>query len=125
MLGSCVIPQEKINELRIVGVDKFDELCKKIRKFRHFNAEFIFEYADGRRINLIYDFKNNTIEYTDDGIEHYLSLLFYAVDQFSMEVYEKLDEGISEEQRIYLTRDNLPQKIYGVHRNHELEEIVF
>lgn len=125
LLGACIIPTNKESELKISEVDHFDELCKKIREFRHYNAEFIFEYPDGRKINLIYDFINNTIEYTDEGVEHYVSLLFYAVDEFSLEAYEKLDEGIREEQKVYLTRDNLPSKIFGVHRNHNLEEIVF
>ena len=125
LLGACIIPTNKESELMISETDRFDELCKKIREFRHYNAEFIFEYPDGRKINLIYDFINNTIEYTDDGVEHYISLLFYVVDEFSLEAYEKLDEGIREEQKVYLTRDNLPSKIFGVHRNHNLEEIVF
>lgn len=85
----------------------------------------IFEYDDGRRINLIYDFINNTIECTDDGVEHYVSLLFYEVDQFSLEAYEKLDAGIREEQKVYLTRESLPHRIFGMHRNHKLEEITF
>lgn len=125
LLGACIIPADKEVELRMSESDRFDELCKKIREFRHYNPEFIFEYADGLKLNLIYDFINNTIEYTDDGVEHYVSLLFYAVDAFSLEAYEKLNEGIREEQKIYLTRDKLPSKIFGVHRNHNLEEIVF
>lgn len=125
LLGVCIIPLDKEAELKMSEIDRFDELCKKIREFRHFNTEFIFEYDDGRKLNLIYDFINNTIEYTDDGIEHYVSLLFYSVDEFSLEAYEKFDAGIMKEQKVYLTRDTLPSKIYGVHRDHNLEEIVF
>ncbi len=125
LLGGYIIPQTKIEDLGIGIYDKFDGLCKKIREFGHYNPEFIFEYDNGRRINLIYDFINNTIEYTDGGIEHYKSLLFCEVEDFSLEAYEKLDEGIGEEQKVFLTRENLPYKIYAVHRNHELEEIVF
>ena len=125
ILGTCVIPKDKKSELRIQEGDRFDELCKKIREFRQVNPEFIFEYYDGRRINLIYDFLYSPIEYTDDGIEHNVSLLFYEVEEHTMKEYEKLDKEIKEDQKIYLTRDNLPYKIYGVHRDRHLEQISF
>ena len=123
LLGSCIIPTEKKDELGIIESDYFDELCKKIREFDHYNSEFIFEYADGRRKKLIYDFNNNTIEYSSEGVEHYDNLLFYEVKEFSLEELEKLDAGIQEEQIVYITRDSLPAKIYGVHRDGHLEEI--
>lgn len=123
ILGSCKIPCDKKNELGIIVSDDFDELCKRIRKFDHISSEFIFEYADGLRIKLIYDFINNTIEYSSDGVEHYDSLLFYRVEEFSLEELEKLDAGIQEDQIVYITRDSLPAKIYGVHRDGHLEEI--
>ena len=124
LLGSCIIPSGKQKELGILMNDPFDELCMKIREFRHYNKKFIFEYEGGEKFNLIYDLINNTVEYTDTGVEHYESLLFYKVDEFSMEANEKL-EGISEEQKIYLTRENMPKKIYGVCKDHKLEEIKF
>lgn len=125
LLGGCIIPNDKTAELCISEGDAFDELCKKIREFRHYNTDFIFEYADGKKCNMVYDFINNTIEYTDDGVEHYESLLFYEVDDFSMETYEKLDAGIREEQKVFLSRANLPIKIFCVHRDKHLEEIVW
>ena len=123
LLGGCVVPSEKKANLGILEKDEFDELCKKIREFDHYNSEFIFEYSDGRRLKLIYDFINNTIEYNNEGIEHYSSLLFYEVDEFSLEALEKLNEGIEEDQKVYITRDNIPATIYGVHRDGHLEEI--
>lgn len=125
LLGGCIIPNNKTAELCISEGDAFDELCKKIREFRHYNTDFIFEYENGKKRNLVYDFINNTVEYTDKGVEHYESLLFYEVDDFSMETYEKLDAGIREEQKVYLNRANLPIKIFGVHRDKHLEEIVW
>lgn len=53
-------------------------------------------------------------------------MLFYLVDEFEGAL-EKLDEGIREDQVFYLTRENMPNKIYGVHRgirNNKLEEIL-
>jgi hypothetical protein len=125
LLGACLIPKNKIGELKMSSSDGFDELCKKIREFRHYNPEFIFEYEDSSSQKLIYDTINNTIEYTDDGVEHYETLLFYRVDEFSLEAYEQLDEGIKEEQKVYLSRDSLPKKIYGIYRNGEKEDIDF
>jgi hypothetical protein len=122
LLGECIIPEDKVCKLGISRSDDFDELCKKIRKFSRFNLKFIFEYSDGRKRNLIYDFQNNTIEYTDDGNEHYPSLLFYEVDDFEG-AYEKLDEGIREEQKVYLTRETLPSRVIGVYRDNRKEEI--
>ena len=101
LLGTCIIPATKYKDLVITEDDSFDELCKKIREFRYYNTAFIFEYADGRRTNLIYDFLNNTVEYSDDGIEHYRSLLFYKVKDFSLESYEALDAGIKDEQKFF------------------------
>lgn len=124
LLGECIIPEEKECELGINSTDDFDELCKKIREFRHYNSEFIFEYADGRTKNLIFDFINNTVEYTDDGVEHYQSLLFYEVDEFSLEAYENLDDGIREEEKVYLTRETVPTRIIGVYRDHR-KDVIF
>lgn len=123
LLGGCIIPKTKLSNLGFLSNDSFDELCKKIREFRHYNAEFIFEYADGRKRNLIYDFMNNTIEYTDNGVEHYQNLIFYEVEEFCLVAYEKLDEGIRDEQIVYLRRDNLPIRILGVYRDGSTEEI--
>lgn len=127
LLGSCIIPENKKSELGLLVYDEFDELCRKIREFKHFNVNFIFEYEDGRRQKMIFDFFNNTVVYTDNGIEHYESLLFYKVDNFEGAL-EQLEEGIREEQIFHLTRENLPRKIFGVHRkirNQELEELTF
>lgn len=123
LLGGCIIPNTKLSDLGFLSNDSFDELCKRIREFRHYNAEFIFEYTDGRNRNLIYDFLNNTIEYTDGGIEHYQNLVFYEVEGFCMEAYEKLDEGIRDDQIVYLRRDNLPTRILGVYRDGQTVEI--
>lgn len=123
LLGGCIIPNTKLSDLGFLSNDSFDELCKRIREFRHYNAEFIFEYTDGRNRNLIYDFLNNTIEYTDGGIEHYQNLVFYEVEEFCMEAYEKLDEGIRDDQIVYLRRDNLPTRILGVYRDGQTVEI--
>ena len=76
-------------------------------------------------MNLVYDPINNTVEYTDDGVEHYESLLFYDIGEFSEDTYEKLDEGIREDQKVYLTRDNIPRKIYGIHRDGSKEEVKY
>lgn len=123
LLGGCVIPSSKSSSLGMLSDDSFDELCKRIREFQHYNGEFIFEYADGRKLNLIYDFMNNTIEFNDSGEEHYEHLLFYSVERFGLEAYEKLDEGIREEQIVYLTRNDLPTRILGLYRDGRIEEI--
>lgn len=125
LLGACIIPKDKVKELGISTIDEFDELCKKIRAFIGYNTDFSFEYADGKTLNLVYARNNNTIEFTDDGIEHYESLLFYDIGEFSSDTYEKLDAGISEDQKVYLVRDNLPVRIFGIHRDGHIEEIEF
>lgn len=124
LLGASRIPLDKTSELGIISESEFDTICKKIRMFRHYNTAFVFEYDNDERVNCVYDFINNTVEYNEDGTEHYESLTFYKVDDFSMETYEKLDEGIREEQILLLTKDSVPKKIYGVNRNNELEEII-
>lgn len=43
------------------------------------------------------------------------------MDEFSLEEYEKLDAGIREEQKVYLTRETKPTKIIGVYRNQRKE----
>lgn len=127
LLGSCIIPNEKKNELGILVHDTFDELCLRIREFKHRNnPRYIFEYDDGSRKKFIYDFLNNTAEYTDEGVEHYERLLFLEVEAFEGAL-EQITEGVREEQKVYLTRDNLPCKIYRVHRknkNYELEQLL-
>ena len=109
--------------LGINSDDIFDELCKKIRAFRRPRPHFIFEYDGGIKKNLIYDFLNNTLEYDDYGNEYYSSLIFYEVDDFSIQEYERIDQGLKE--KFYLTRDNVPVKIFRVGANKELDEIEF
>lgn len=127
LLGSCIIPEERKHELNLIHHDQFDELCKKIREFKKYNIYFEFEYDDGIKQNLVYDIHNNTIEFNDDGVEHYDGLLFYKVDEFQNSL-KKIDKGELEDNKLYLTRDNLPKKIFGIHRKHrnyESEEISF
>ena len=127
LLGSCIIPEERKHELNLIHRDQFDELCKKIREFKKYNIYFEFEYDDGIKQNLVYDIHNNTIEFNDDGVEHYDGLLFYKVDEFQ-DSLKKIDKGELEDKKLYLTRDNLPKKIFGIHRKHrdyKSEEIIF
>lgn len=123
LLGSCIITPDQKSQLGIVIEDKFDELCIRIREFSNYNCEFIFEYSDNSLHNMIYDFINNTIEYSEDGIEHYENLIFYEVEDFSLESYEKLSKVDREKYKILISRDNLPQKIIGLYRNRK-EEII-
>ena len=127
LLGSCIIPEERKHELNLIHHDQFDELCKKIREFNEYNLFFVFEYEDGRKQKLIYDIHKNTMEFNDDGVEHYDGLLFYKVDEFE-DSLKKIDKGELEDKKLYLTRDNLPKKIFGIHRKHrnyKSEEIIF
>ena len=127
LLGSCIITEERKHELNLIHHDQFDELCKKIREFNRYNLYFVFEYDDGIKQNLVYDIHNNTIEFNDDGVEHYDGLLFYKVDEFE-DSLKKIDKGELEDKKLYLTRDNLPKKIFGIHRKHrnyKSEEIIF
>ena len=41
-----------------------------------------------------------------------------------MEAYEKLDEGIREEQVVELSRNDLPTRIMGLYRDGRIEEIL-
>lgn len=127
LLGSCIIPEERKHELNLIHHDQFDELCKKIREFNRHNLYFVFEYEDGRKQKLIYDIHKNTMEFNNDGIEHYDVLLFYKVDEFE-DSLKQIDKGELENKKLYLTRDNLPKKIFGIHRKHrdyKSEEIIF
>lgn len=123
LLGGISVCKRKNAELGIISSDKFDEICKSIREFRNFNPEFVFEFANGEKLNLIYDFINNTMEFKN-GYEHYESLIFYIVDNFSLETYEKLDSNRSSIKVFKLTRDNIPIKIVGFHRNKN-EQIIY
>ena len=123
LLGGCILPENRIADLGFIENDSFDKLCTRIRDYAKYSIKFVFEYANAKRLKLVYDYQNNTIEFAKDGIEHYESLLFYKVEDFET-AFEQLDEGIREEQKVYLTRDNLPAKVYCIHRNNEPEEIV-
>lgn len=109
LLGSCIIPERRRRELNLIYHDQFDELCKKIRDFKKYNIYFVFEYEDGIKHKLVYDIHNNTIEFNDDGLEHYEGLLFYKVDEFE-DSLKQIDKGELEDKKLYLTRDNLPKK---------------
>ena len=114
---------DRKNDLGIILEDRFDVICKEIREIRHYRPDFIFVYEDGSQKKMIYDTIDNIPEYTEDGVEHYESLIFYEVEDFSIETYEKLDTAIGEEWKRLLTRGNLPKRIfcYDVKKNiHEV-----
>lgn len=116
LLGGCVLPIPKCGGLQISQHDWFDALCIKIQNNRRATLDYTFEYSDGRNECVVFDFRNNTKEYTDSGMEHYESLRFYCVPDFSFDSYEKLDAGFYDKCMIYLTRSSVPQKIYSVNR---------
>ena len=117
LLGGCNLPASKTDGLKIPDHDWFDALCIKIQNNRRATLDYVFEYSDGRKVCAVFDFRNNTKEYTDAGMEHYESLLFYCVPDFSLESYEKLDDGAFDSAIITLTREATPCKIFSVNRN--------
>ena len=121
LLGACIIPNNKYSELGIAVYDDFDMLCKKIRIVGQREPDFIFEYPDGKIKNLVYDCYKNPISLSEEGIEHYESLLFYDIGEFTEDTYSKLDKCILEktEQKVYLTRKNIPSNIYSIRMNHK------
>lgn len=45
---------------------------------------------------MVYDFKHNTVEFSQNGVEHYEKVLFYIVDNFSLrenDEFEVVDVG--------------------------------
>ena len=123
LLGSIKNVIDKKEQLGVESEDRFDSICKEIREIRHYKANFIFVYEDGSEKKMIYDFINNTPEYTENGIEHYESLIFYEVEDFSMETYEELDTPIREGWKFLLTKDNLPKRIYCYDINKKIHEV--
>lgn len=117
LLGGCNLPASKTDGLKIPDHDWFDALCIKIQNNRRATLDYVFEYSDGRKVCAVFDFRNNTKEYTDAGMEHYESLRFYCVPDFSLESYEKLDDGAFDSAIITLTREATPRKIFSVNRN--------
>jgi hypothetical protein len=115
LLGGCKIGSGDFHSLGIDEADSFDLLCAGIRKFSKNKLNFVFEYED-TSINVVFDMLKNSMSFSKDGKEHYEGLWFIAVQDFSMETYELLDKGVEESQRILLTRENLPQKIWGIDR---------
>lgn len=117
LLGGCNLPASKTDGLKIPDHDWFDALCIKIQNNRRATLDYVLEYSDGRKICAVFDFRNNTKEYTEAGMEHYESLQFYCVPDFSLESYEKLDDGEFDSAIITLTREAAPCKIFSVNRN--------
>lgn len=117
LLGGCNLPLSKADGLKMPDHDWFDALCIKIQNNRRATLDYMFEYSDGRNVCVVFDFRNNTKEYTDSGMEHYESLRFYCVPDFSLESYEKLDAGVFDSSVITLTREAVPCKIFGANRN--------
>lgn len=123
LLGSIKASTDNKSSLGIIEEDNFDKMCKEIRDFRRSKPEFIFVYENGIEKKMLYDTINNTIQITDDGLEHYESLIFYEVENFSTETYEKLNTPIKEEWKRLLTRDNLPKRIYCYDTNKNIHEV--
>lgn len=123
LLGCVNKTKDKKEDLGILVEDRFDSICKEIREIRRYRPDFIFVYEDGTEKKMIYDTINNTPEYTEDGVEHYEYLMFYEVEDFSLETYEKLDTPIKEEWKHLLTRENLPKRIYCVDIKKNIHEV--
>lgn len=117
LLGGCNLPTSSTNGLKIPTHDWFDTLCIKIQNNRRATLDYVFEYSDDHKVCAVFDFRNNTKEYTAAGMEHYDSLQFYCVPDFSLESYEKLDDGAFDSSMITLTRESVPYKIFAVNRN--------
>jgi hypothetical protein len=124
LLGSINIPKEKEDELGLLVNDMFDELCMEIRHQMNYSLAFVFEYRDGTRQTLYYDPRDNTLEYSSEGIEHYESLRFFKAGDGIDDIEKAAQAG----ELLYLTRDNVPNKIFGFRRkkdngNREMGEV--
>lgn len=117
LLGGCDLPTSKTDILKMPAPDWFDTLCMQIQNNRRATLDYVFEYSDNHKVCAVFDFRNNTKEYTDTGMEHYDSLRFYCVPDFSIESYERIDDGSFDSSIITLTRESVPYKIFAVNRN--------
>lgn len=115
LLGSIKEVLIHKDQLGIIKPDKFNEVCKWIRdKHRRGSNYFIFKYDDGSELKMFYDYKNNVSQYSDDGVEHYASLVFFKVDEFSLRIAENLNKDKNFYEKLYLKRENLPSLIAAV-----------
>lgn len=123
LLGSVKTTLENKNNIGIEQEDKFDLICKEIRRLHHYSADFTFMYADGTEKKMIYDSINNTPEFAEDGVEHYDSMIFYEVEKFLVEIHEKVDTPIRDERRRLLTRETLPKRIFCFDMKKNIHEV--
>ena len=124
LLGACT-PESSELQKGEQKTDFFDKLCIKLREYSRISGKFVFRIGNDQEYSVVYDHNNNPIEYSTTGEEHYEKLIFYSVKDFSDESYEELNTGVSKEQIIYLTRTNLPAKIFHVKRTNEVVEIEY
>ena len=123
LLGACKIGKDKLKSFGATEMNHFSEVCSRIRESANYKPEFIFKYTNGAERKMIFDRYNNTLEFNENGIEHYDNLIFYDVDDFSYETYQKLDAGELQNRQYILTENNLPSKIFGLRRDKTMVEI--
>ena len=103
--------------------DKFDEVCKAIREFQNWNITFAMKFDDDMELLCLYDFRKNSIEFDENGQEHYEKMLFIRVKDFSDETYEQINNGIINDY-FYISRQNMPTSIYGIKRDGERQKLL-
>lgn len=120
IIGGCVLTRSKEHDFRIMGIidDSYDRLYKKLKEIPRSIRNFYLEFESGLEIKAIRKYLQIDPIYNNNGVIQ-SDIHFIKVDDFQIEYDEQLKLDIPKGNKLNISRNNLPQKVWYVKRGGE------
>ena len=123
LLGSCKLCNNMERTKGYLGVDEdgFSVLCKKLYRIPSSQNKFLLKYGN-TEIKAIRLYNQQRPVYDSSGGLGDTIIEFVQVDDFREEKKDDFFDSITDEKRIHLSRDNMPEKVWLVVQDGEYQE---
>lgn len=115
LIGGCKMSGSLEEDYKLLGIkdDSYNRLYKKLKEIDRSVKNFYLEFESSVEIKTVRLYSQERPSYDANG-DVQSKIIFVKVDDFCIEDYDKFLANISEEDKVILSRNNMPQKVWIV-----------
>ena len=120
LIGGCKMSGSSEEDYKLLGIkdDSYNRLYKKLKEITRSVKNFYLEFESGAEVKTVRLYSQERPSYDANG-DVQSEIIFVKVDDFHIEDYDKFLANISEEDKVILSKNNMPQKVWLVKRGAE------